>query len=474
MFSGDPLRGISVALVAALLFTAAQPFLEVRDRAFAAEEIDFQNVTVKPGQTLWSIANDYLKDPKKWDEILKHNRLPSKDPTVALPGMTLKVPTILIKEDLRAAKVVQKRNNVFFRRKETAEWKTAALNMELFKDDAVRTLEDSQARVNFIDQGILQVDPNSMAIIRPAKKDYDVFLKSGGVFVGRAKVVTVSAEITPRTLDTSYSAQVRADLSTRVQVYRGQATVKSQGKSVNVDAGMGTEVRLGAAPSVPFTVPDLPDFEVRGAEFTGDFKLVRNKAGVRGPADIGRAPAPGANAPAASIEDIYVDVNNMRVMMPLLGYHLQFSNTQDFDKVQWEKTFEVESKVRPVDIKLPPGRYWVKMFPIDLLGARGSARPAKPYMLGAGGITAVATAGVRITQPGSDGEVVADGSYRVSGQALPGSSVMVNGRRARVDEGGGFSALVPLTPGENRIDVTAIAPGGVTTGAQRRVKYQLP
>ena len=71
-------------------------------------------------------------------------------------------------------------------------------------------------------------------------------------------------------------------------------------------------------------------------------------------------------------------------------------------------------------------------------------------------------------------EVVAEGSYRVSGQALPGSSVMVNGRRARVDEGGGFSALVPLTPGENRIDVTAIAPGGVTTGAQRRVKYQLP
>ena len=391
---------------------------------------------------------------------------------MALPGMTLKVPAMLIKEDLRAAKVVQKRNNVFFRRKDSAEWKSANLNMDIFRDDAVRTLEDSLARVSFIDQGILQIDANSMAIIRPMKRDYDIFLKSGGVFVGRAKVVTVSAEITPRTTDTSYSAQVRPDLSTRVQVYRGQATVKSQGKSVNVDAGMGTEVKLGAAPSVPFTVPNLPDFEARRAGSQG---LQAGPQQGRGqePLGHGPGPAPRDNAPAATIEDIYADVNNMR-HDALIGYHLQFSYTQEFDQIQWERTFEVESKIKAVDIKLPPGRYWVKMFPIDLLGTRGSARPAKPYMLGAGGITASAAAGVRITQPGSDGEVVAENSYRVNGQATPGSSVMVNGRRARVDETGGFSALVPLTPGENRIDVTAIAPGGSTTGAQRRINTNCP
>ncbi|MBI5622989.1 MAG: LysM peptidoglycan-binding domain-containing protein [Elusimicrobia bacterium] len=469
LFRGDPLRLFLVALTATALCALALP-----GRVLGAESMELQNIRVRPGDTLWSISNTWLKDPKKWDEILRYNRLPSKDPTVALPGMTLKVPTTLIKEDLRAAKLVQKRSNVLFRRRETADWRPAALDMELFRDDAVRTLEDSLARVNFVDQGVLQVDANSMAIIRPVKKDYDVFLKSGGVFVGRAKVVTVSAEITPRTTDTSYSAQVRADLSTRVQVYRGRATVKNQGKSVEVHAGMATEVRLGAAPAAPFAVPDLPEFEARGAEFTGDFKLVRAKAGVRGPLDTGRAPAAGANAPAAAIEDIYVDVNNMRVLMPLLGYHLQFAYTQEFDRILWEKTFEVESRIKPVDVKLPPGRYWARMFPIDLLGTRGQPRPAKLYMLGAGGITALAGGGVRIIQPGSDGEVVGEASLRVTGQAPPGHGVMVNGRRARVDENGGFTALVSLNPGDNVIDVTAISAGGAASGAKRKVIFRPP
>ncbi|MFA6317625.1 MAG: LysM peptidoglycan-binding domain-containing protein [Elusimicrobiota bacterium] len=470
MLHGDPLRLFPVALIWGFVCAASSAVFPLP--CGAAEAVEFQNVTVSPGDTLWSISNKYLLDPKKWDAILKHNKLPSKDPTVALPGMLLKVPTILIKPDLRAAKLVQKRSNVLFRRSETADWKPASLNMELFRDDAVRTLEDSLARVNFIDQGVLQVDPNSLAIIRPVKKDYDVFLKSGGVFVGRAKVVTVSAEITPVTADTSYSAQVRGDLSTRVQVYRGQAKVKSQGKSVSVDAGMATEVKIGQAPSIPFTVPDLPDFEAAGAAFTGDFRDIRVRAGVRGPVGTDRGPGASLAGPAAQIEDIYVDVSNMRILMPLIGYHIQFAYTTEFDKVLWEKTFEVESRIKPVDVKLPPGRYWARMFPVDLLGTRGSPRPPKLYMLGAGGITAVAGGALRITQPGSDGEVVAEASLRVSGQAPAGYSVMVNGRRARVDENGGFSATVPLNSGDNTIDVTAIGPGGTALGAQRRVRFQ--
>ncbi|MFH1620448.1 MAG: LysM peptidoglycan-binding domain-containing protein, partial [bacterium] len=58
---------------------------------------EFQKVTVRPGDTLWSIANTYLKDPTNWNEILKYNRLPSSDPSVALPGLVLKVPVYMIK-----------------------------------------------------------------------------------------------------------------------------------------------------------------------------------------------------------------------------------------------------------------------------------------------------------------------------------------------------------------------------------------
>jgi hypothetical protein len=87
---------------------------------YAAEEL--QTIVVKPGDTLWSISNTYLKDPKKWNVILKYNRLPSSDPSIALPGMPLRVPTTLLKEEYRAAKLVYSLNEVLFRRTGVTDW----------------------------------------------------------------------------------------------------------------------------------------------------------------------------------------------------------------------------------------------------------------------------------------------------------------------------------------------------------------
>ena len=213
-----------------------------------ASEPRFQDVTVKKGDTLWGIAKTYLKDPAKWDEILKHNRLPSSDPAVALPGMTLKVPVHLIREQLRAAHMIYKLNQVAFRRKETASWRPAPLNMELYRGDSLRTLAASKAKVKFINADLLNLDADSLAIIKPVDRDYDVELKSGSVFAGRSRVVTASARITPKTKDTQYSAKVSPDLTTLVEVYTGVAAVEGQGKTVDVRAGMSSEGRFGVGP----------------------------------------------------------------------------------------------------------------------------------------------------------------------------------------------------------------------------------
>ena len=46
------------------------------------------------------------------------------------------------------------------------------------------------------------------------------------------------ARVTPRSPDTRYSATVEADLTAKVEVFRGAARVTAQGHSVEVPAGM--------------------------------------------------------------------------------------------------------------------------------------------------------------------------------------------------------------------------------------------
>ncbi|MBI3289632.1 MAG: LysM peptidoglycan-binding domain-containing protein, partial [Elusimicrobia bacterium] len=250
----------SAALLAALVCAGAP-------RAFAQgsgeTEASFQSIVVQPGDTLWAIANKFLKDPARWDEIVRHNRLPTKDPTVALPGMTLRVPIRLIKTNLRAAYLVSVVKRVMYRRRETPDWKDGRLRMELFQGDSLRTLEASKARVELMDKELLSLEPNSMAVIKPMDREGDLELHSGSVFAGYARVVTSSARVTPKTQDTRYAASIDSDQTTRVEVYKGAAAVDAQGSRVDVPAGMGTRVMKGLAPEVPKAVPNLPDLDSR-------------------------------------------------------------------------------------------------------------------------------------------------------------------------------------------------------------------
>ncbi|MCK4936937.1 MAG: LysM peptidoglycan-binding domain-containing protein, partial [Elusimicrobiales bacterium] len=227
-----------------------------------AKPVEFQNVKVRAGDTLWSISKRYLKDPKKWPEILKHNKIPSSNPSIALPGMVLKVPVDLLKEKYRAAKLVYFVNNVLLRPRTKTSWKSVVKNMDLYTSDTLRTTVSAKADVKFYTGEVLNLYPNSMAILRPPnKKNIDVQLLAGEMRGLKTKVVTVSARIIPKTKDTLFGAKIKDDLTTLVQVYKGKAEVKSQGKTVLVPEGFASEVRLDMPPSAPVKLPPLPQFD---------------------------------------------------------------------------------------------------------------------------------------------------------------------------------------------------------------------
>jgi hypothetical protein len=435
----------------------------------------FQTIKVKPGDTLWSIANRYLMDPARWDEILRHNKLPSSDPTVALPGMSLRVPVRLIKEELRAAEIIYVLNRVDSRRRETAHWKSAKEADQVFEGDSVRTLETSKAKVRFLNADMLNIDADSLVIIKPPKADFDVELKRGGVFVGRSRVVTASARITPRTKDTEYSAKVRQDLSTLVEVYKGQATVDAQGQTVDVSAGMATEVKLGLAPALPTKIADLPEFEARAAEFSRS-----RVAGETRPRAVAEAKlsAPAVAAPTEGARDIGAlngDMQSLSIGMPVAGYRVQASRTRQFAQIVFDKTFDVDEKI---DLKnaLPSGVYWWRIAMIDLLGTEGSFSPPRLYALG---VAAAKTGSgpqdsLVLLSPRQD-ESVGEQDYLVKGLVKDeNAGVLVNERPVRLDEAGNFQMSVRLKEGDNRIVVRITDASGASAVLTRTLTYVPP
>ncbi|MFH1620447.1 MAG: LysM peptidoglycan-binding domain-containing protein [bacterium] len=353
--------------------------------ADAAEQPKFQKVTVRPGDTLWSIANTYLKDPTNWNEILKYNRLPSSDPSVALPGLVLKVPVYMIKERLRAARLIYYVNEVLFRKRDTADWKGVATGMDLYQDDGLRTAAEAQARVRFSGGEVLTVHQNSLAILRPPRKNTDLELLRGEVRGTRSRVLTASARITPKTRDTDFSARVKEDMSTLVQVYKGKADVEAQGKTVEVSSGFATEVKLELPPSSPVKMPPLPEFGK-----STDRKLVAGTGpsihfegsvlSLKGLSSAGSGgPAGGSGITVAGVgidSDLSRDVRVVSVGNPIQGYHVQIAGNSDFSLMLLNKEYSI---LEDIDLKdaIAPGRYWIRISLIDLLGIEGKFTSAR-------------------------------------------------------------------------------------------------
>ena len=453
----------TLALLAALLFLGAGTARAVQ------EETALQNVVVRPGDTLWSIAHKYLKDPARWDEIVKHNRLPTADPTVALPGMTLRVPVNLIKNALRAAQLVYEVNRVLYRRRDTADWKGSRMQMELYQGDWLRTLEESRARVKFLNKELLSLEPNSMAVIKPVEEDADVVLKSGSVFAGHARVVTASARVTPRTQETRYAASIESDLTTRVEVFKGVAAVEAQGSEVDVPAGMQTRVRAGLAPEVPRQLENAPVLEARAQEFA-------SAAAVGG----GAAPNPRGGEinetltpPSADAATLRGDIASLSVGVPILGFHVQASGDRDFKKLLFDRKYDNDERFSPADANLPPGAYWWRIAAVDLLGTEGTYSAARRYTVGVKRGERDPTAALddllTVLSP-AEGATLTSDFARVVGVLRDDTlHLTIAGNPVRIDTDGNFVSVVRLEDGLNEIEIDLSDGKGNTARRSRRL-----
>lgn len=353
---------------------------------------EMQKISVRPGDTLWSVAKKYLKDPSKWDELLRYNTLPTSDLTVALPGMTLSLPVGSVREEFQAARIVSKVNRVLYRDKDGGPWLNAALNMEVFRNDTITTLKDSKAVIRFLDKSHMQIDADSMAIVMPTSKDYHIELKRGGVAATNKRIRIGAATVSPASPNAVYTASVRDDQTVVVQVYKGMAAVRSAGKTVHVGAGKATEARPGLAPSLPFNIPDLGALKSFVSGFEEQLQSVKRKlVKAASPAAPMNAPAATVSAPApipiripdsTPTQDLEKEAAALMILEPVMGYRIECSNTQDFSSPLARQYFDADVPMRPESFDLPPDRYWCRIAVVDLLGSTGKFKEPKVYALG--------------------------------------------------------------------------------------------
>ncbi len=345
-----------------LIFFLIFPFLY-------AEE--FQIIEAQPGQTLWEISNIYLKDPRKWDLIVKYNNL-TPDLYQVLTGKKLKVPVNLIKEEYRAANFIKIIGDVRVRPKGKSDWNDANKVKDLFKGDTIRTNVNSYSDVRFYTGQVLNIYANSMVVLKPPEsKDSDVRLLTGQIKTKDTSIITVSAKITPKVKNTEIGAKIKEDLSTVVQVYKGEAEVEGKDKKVVVKEGFTTEVKLNAPPLLPVkTVEVIGDvniskFDIKIAK--GGIVSVNYK--VNSDEFKNNPKIPENNAETTTSLKI-VNKVNIDLGKAISGYRIQVAKDAEFKNIIIDRRFDV-FKTLNLRNYLPQGKYYFRLSYIDLIGFEG-------------------------------------------------------------------------------------------------------
>jgi hypothetical protein len=412
-----------------------------------------QEITVRDGDTLWGIANYYLKDPQRWPEIIKYNKLPSSDPSVVLPGMKLRVPILLIKEQLRAAHLIYILNEVKFRRKAQPDWQKALTDMELYNEDGLRTFSESRARVKFFSGETLYLDENSLAILKPEEKQEEIDLMSGGVRASRTKVLArntiINPKIEPNGPAPDFRAKVKEDKTTLVEVYEGRVDVTAEGKTVTVTKGFGTEVKFMQPPSLPKTLPPMPDIIPGKPELSADTNPNMKVQAVSKNLELTmKLPEPVYSGSRDSSQP--QEQKTQFLSQTVAKYHLQISSSPGFENPVINETNPFKEKVS-VDFKkigLPDGFYFYRLAYVDQLGFESKFSSPAQFLIDS------TPPKLDITTP-QDQEQFDTEFVHIEGKTDPGTDLKVNEAQADVDTEGNFiTALIP-EQGKNTIKFTA-------------------
>ncbi|MCS7184619.1 MAG: LysM peptidoglycan-binding domain-containing protein [bacterium] len=390
-----------------------------------------QEVVVKPGDTIWGIAQQYLKDPTKWPEILKANNL-QIDPMAALPGMVLKIPVLLIKEELRAARVIYLLNDVRYRRKGETDWQKAYLNLQLYNEDGVRTMLASKADIEYPSGQVINVAENSLVVVRPMMAKEEATLFEGDLRASKARVILRSGAIVEPKGRADYRAKIREDLSELVWVYEGAVDVTHRGVTVEVKKGFATLIKSpDLPPSTPIPIPDVPAIALNPEKL--DFKSEKVVAtNIKGEVEV----------------ELKLPEKGVKIAKDFIkGFKIQISDDKSFSNIIFEKFYKADERFRIKDLDLKDGAYFYRVSYVDALGIEG--RYSSPIEF----VIDKTAPMLEIIHPPSNYET-SEAEIIITGKTEPDAGIFIQNISVQ-NQDGKFKLKYVLEPGANNILIRA-------------------
>lgn len=251
--------------------------------AAAAEEL--WEYTMRPGDTLWKVAERYTTSVNNWGELLRINSIEEASDRTILPGTRIVIPVSMLKLQPAPALVIAVRGAAYLVRAENGEQVEITVGTELYSGDRVVTGDAQSLRMQFADKSELQVLPNSEVVLDKLSQfeqtgmvDTRIRLNSGSVNtsvikqkpVDRYEIKTPAAITAVRGTNFRLSSD-DSDIS-RTEVTEGRVAVSAGDEEKDINDGFGIVAEQGKP--LPDPVELLPPPDISGNQSADASKLL--------------------------------------------------------------------------------------------------------------------------------------------------------------------------------------------------------
>ncbi|MCH8495869.1 MAG: FecR domain-containing protein [Balneolales bacterium] len=342
------------------------------------------------------------------------------------------------------ARLEQKTGIVDRRKGLISEWGTASIGELFQRSDGVRTGQESQAQLVFLDGSDVVLYENTTAIIRQSQVDkltnrseVELELSSGGVLTRLSAAARNQSDYTvnagsssSNVRSSSFWAEAQSDDRVILSNYDGEVLVSASNSEVTLQENEGTIVVRGREPSAPVQLLQAPNL--------------------------------GWERPDSVIYNDSIILRWGRVDNASF-YEIDLAPNRTFDAgLRTHRTESTEANLT----NIPNGVSYVQVRAFDSNGLRGNN--TNPIRL----LRISSTEPPPIILDTRDQQVVYtfDTNYQLTGTTQPGSRLTVNGNTVRVDQAGRFSASLTI---DNELEATieSVDPAGNRRTVQQTIRH---